>query len=68
VSAADLLEAGQLEDGIDSEMIPGLKVKVSPSTDEKCERCWIHDNTVGQDNNRPTICKRCLNVLDEITT
>ncbi len=68
VSAADMVEAGQLDDGIESETIPGLKVKVAPSSDQKCERCWIHDTTVGQDSNHPTICKRCLNVLDEITT
>ena len=67
VSGADILEAGQLDDGIESETIPGLKVKVSPSTDHKCERCWIHDETVGQDNSHPTICKRCLDVLDEIS-
>jgi len=67
VSGADILEAGQLDDGIESETIPGLKVRVSPSTDQKCERCWIHDETVGQDNSNPTICKRCLDVLDEIS-
>ena len=43
VSAAEIVEAGQVDDGIESETIPGLKIKVSPSTDQKCERCWIHD-------------------------
>jgi len=66
VSAAEIVEAGQVDDGIESETIPGLKIKVSPSSDQKCERCWIHDPTVGQDKNHPTICNRCLDVLDEI--
>ncbi|MBW1852948.1 MAG: isoleucine--tRNA ligase, partial [Deltaproteobacteria bacterium] len=67
VSSAELVQADQLDDGIESETIPGVKIKVSPSNDQKCERCWIHDPTVGQDNNHPTICKRCLDVLEEIT-
>jgi isoleucyl-tRNA synthetase len=65
VSAAEIVEAGQVEDGIESETIPGLKINVSPSSDQKCERCWIHDPTVGQDQEHPTICERCLGVLDE---
>ena len=66
VSSAELVEAGQLETGIESETIPGLMVSVSPSSDQKCERCWIHDPTVGQDSTHGTICDRCLKVLDEI--
>jgi len=66
VSSVDLVEAERFEDGLESEAIPGLKVKVSHSSDQKCERCWIHDPTVGQNNSHPTICKRCLDVLDEI--
>ncbi len=68
VSSSDLVPADQLDDGIESETITGLKVKVAPSADQKCERCWIHDPTVGQDNNHPNICRRCLDVLKEITT
>ncbi|MCP4681341.1 MAG: isoleucine--tRNA ligase [Desulfobacterales bacterium] len=67
VSSVDLVKIDQVEDGLQSELIPGLKVGVAPSPDLKCERCWIHDPTVGSDNNHPTICKRCLNVLNEIT-
>jgi isoleucyl-tRNA synthetase len=66
VSAADIVESSKLDEGIESEIIPGLKVKVSRSTDQKCERCWVHDKTVGLDGNHPTICKRCLDVLEEI--
>ena len=66
VSSAELVEAGQLETGIESETIPGLMVSVSPSSDQKCERCWIHDPTVGQDSTHSTICDRCIKVIDEI--
>jgi isoleucyl-tRNA synthetase len=68
VSSVDMVETNEIEDGLESETIPGLKIKVSPSLDSKCERCWVHDPTVGDDNNQPTICKRCLKALDEIIT
>ena len=66
VSSVDLLEIEQVEGGYESETIPGLKVSVSPSSDPKCERCWIHDPSVEDDKNHPNTCKRCRNVLDEI--
>ncbi|MCP4575120.1 MAG: isoleucine--tRNA ligase [Deltaproteobacteria bacterium] len=67
VSSVKLLDVDQLEDGIESETVPGLKVLVVPSTDPKCERCWMHDATVGDDQEHPTICGRCRNVLNIIT-
>jgi isoleucyl-tRNA synthetase len=68
VSSVDLVEINQLEDGLESDTVSGLKVKVSISTHPKCERCWVHDVTVGRDTNHPTICERCLKVLNEIIT
>ncbi len=68
VSSVDIVAIDQLADNLESETVPGLKVKVSPSVDPKCERCWVHDPTVGEDKTHPTVCKRCLNVLNEITT
>ncbi|OQY45438.1 MAG: isoleucine--tRNA ligase [Desulfobacteraceae bacterium 4572_87] len=66
VSSVKLLNVEQLEGGIESETVPGLKVRVAPSTDPKCERCWMHDATVGDDPKHPTICGRCRNVLNII--
>ncbi len=65
VSSAELVPVDTLDDGLDSETIEGLKIKVVPSGDQKCERCWIHDPSVGQDTNHPTICMKCLNALNE---
>ncbi|SPD73741.1 isoleucyl-tRNA synthetase [uncultured Desulfobacterium sp.] len=65
VSSAEIVPAGELQEGIESETIAGLKVKVTPSSDKKCERCWVHDPTVGVDSSHPTICKRCLDALNE---
>lgn len=66
VSSVDLVEIDQLEGGVESETVPGLKVAVSPSLDPKCERCWIHDPSVGDDKNHPNTCERCQDVLNEI--
>lgn len=67
VSSVNIAEIDRVEGGIKSESIPGLSVMVTPSSDPKCERCWVHDPSVGHDNNHPTICKRCVKVLAEIT-
>lgn len=32
---------------------------------EKCERCWIHRDSVGQDSEHPTICARCAAALKD---
>ena len=67
VSDVEITDIGELADTPENDTTPGLKVKVSPSNAPKCDRCWVHDTTVGEDNTHPTICKRCLKVLNEIT-
>ncbi len=67
VSSAEMVPAETLDGGIESEAVPGLRIKVFPSPNKKCERCWIHDPTVGTDTLHPTICQRCIDVLQEIT-
>src|SRR5690625_3509443 len=32
---------------------------------EKCERCWMASNTVGDNKEHPTLCVRCADVVDE---
>ncbi|MFC1819905.1 isoleucine--tRNA ligase [Thermodesulfobacteriota bacterium] len=66
VSSVHLMPFEEVKNGFDSEEVKGLIVKVTPSDDPKCERCWVHDPTVGQDSAHPTICKRCLNALAEM--
>ena len=66
VSSATIVEIDQLEGGLESEQVPGLKIKVGPSQDQKCERCWIHDPTVGLDGNHPAICEKCIQALADI--
>ncbi|MDO8440180.1 MAG: isoleucine--tRNA ligase [Polaromonas sp.] len=38
-------------------------VQVTPSTAQKCERCWHYRDDVGHDPAHPTICVRCTSNL-----
>ncbi len=40
-----------------------LEIKVTPSTHNKCERCWHYVSTVGVDKAHPSICSRCITNL-----
>jgi isoleucyl-tRNA synthetase len=40
-----------------------LAVSVTPSTAQKCDRCWHYRNDVGADPAHPTICGRCTSNL-----
>ncbi len=66
VSSVDIVPINDLEEGSKAEGLEGLKIQVAPSEDEKCERCWVHDPTTGDDDQHPTICSRCLNALEEM--
>jgi isoleucyl-tRNA synthetase len=66
VSSADIIPINDLEDGSKAEELEGLKTKVAPSEEKKCERCWVHDPTTGDDDRHPTICRRCLDALEEM--
>jgi isoleucyl-tRNA synthetase len=54
--------AAAAPEALETEMA-GLKIGVTRVSEEKCERCWIYDETVGRDADHPTICRRCRDVL-----
>jgi isoleucyl-tRNA synthetase len=41
----------------------GVGCQAQPAEGEKCERCWMHSHTVGQDAAHPTLCARCAAVV-----
>ncbi len=51
------------EGGVSGE-VAGVCVEVKRASGEKCERCWQYAETVGQDVNDPTLCKRCATILN----
>jgi len=66
VSKVNILAGEGLPDAYQSTGIPGLAVRIEPAPGEKCERCWVHDPSVGVDALHKTICARCIKVLDRI--
>ena len=65
VSTVEFVAEGEAEGGYESQDHPGLLVMVMPSPHPKCERCWIHDPTVGQEREHPALCKRCAGIVKE---
>ena len=68
VSSLEIVGVDSVGDGISSEILEGVRIKVVPSTAAKCERCWVHDRAVGQDQDQPTLCARCRQALTEMET
>jgi len=66
VSSVELVDIERLEGSEESESVPGLKIKVGSCSDTKCERCWVHDPTVGDNGAHPKICRRCLSALAQM--
>lgn len=42
---------------------PDFLVMVSKSTSKKCERCWNYREAVGQNEQHPTLCDRCVEAV-----
>ncbi len=48
----------------DETELPGLKLRVARAEGEKCERCWNYSTHVGSHERHPTLCERCVPVVD----
>ena len=66
ISKASLVNDTKPEGAYESQEEKGLYILVEPAEGEKCERCWIHEPTVGANSAHPKICNRCLGILDRI--
>ena len=53
VSKVELVKGGSEE----------INVAVEKAQGEKCERCWVYSDTVGQNSEHPTLCARCAEIL-----
>ena len=63
VSQVSFADADMPEGAYQSVNISGLRISVAPVGEAKCERCWIHDPSVGSDSAHPKICARCVDAL-----
>ena len=48
----------------DATEVEGLRVSVTPSEHEKCERCWHHREDVGTHAEHEGLCVRCVENVD----
>ena len=51
--------AGEIPGAYAGQETEGVWVKVEPAGGEKCQRCWVYDDSVGKIADHPTICSRC---------
>ncbi|KRQ86557.1 Isoleucine--tRNA ligase [Caloramator mitchellensis] len=65
VSKVNLIEGMKTapENAYKGEEIKEIAVSVTQAAGEKCERCWIYSETVGNDAEHPTLCSRCATVV-----
>jgi isoleucyl-tRNA synthetase len=66
VSKATLVKDTTFDGAFESDEIEGLIIAVEPAPGDKCERCWVHDTSVGTHDEQPTICRRCREALVEM--
>jgi len=66
VSEVRLADAATCDDGFLKTEIPGLSIRVTAASGEKCQRCWVYDVSVGKHPERDGICDRCQAVLDSL--
>ena len=60
----DLLQEVFIVSGVELNESEEFSVEVKTADGEKCERCWMYSETVGDDHNHPTLCKRCCDNLE----
>jgi isoleucyl-tRNA synthetase len=63
VSQVALAPASDLTNPVSGVEMPELKIQVAPSSEPKCERCWVRSESVGQFDDHPTLCDRCNDVM-----
>ena len=66
VSAAELRQDEVLEGAWESPDVEGLKIQVQAAAGKKCERCWVHETSVGEIPEHPSICARCRDALSKM--
>lgn len=51
-------------EGMQGENLP-VQIAIERASGEKCERCWMYVDSIGQDSKHPTLCARCAAVVGE---
>ncbi|HEY2352673.1 MAG TPA: isoleucine--tRNA ligase [Candidatus Acidoferrum sp.] len=61
-----VVESAAPDGSVQSEVLPGLSIKIERADGKKCERCWNYSTHVGENPRYPTVCERCSKSLAEI--
>lgn len=43
----------------------GVRVRVAKASGSKCERCWHYEGDIGSSSAHPSLCGRCVAVLEQ---
>jgi isoleucyl-tRNA synthetase len=65
VSQVEIISA-PTEDAKPAAGMVGLSVAIRRADGSKCERCWNYSTHVGESAKFPTVCERCLPVVESI--
>ncbi len=65
-SAALLPKSEKAVDAIESS-VSGLWLNLSPSENDRCDRCWHQTAEIGKDKTHPELCDRCITNLPDGT-
>lgn len=63
-SAVDLQPLSAKPAGAVDTSVTGLAILASASEHQRCDRCWHQTPEVGQDENHPELCGRCIENVD----
>ncbi len=63
VSRVEVFAEGTGEFDSDTLGTQGISITVDKASGEKCERCWVYSDTVGDDSEHPSLCARCVSVV-----
>ncbi|MEJ5375684.1 MAG: isoleucine--tRNA ligase [bacterium] len=66
VSQLEIAEVPITGELLESEELPGLRIRVEQASGSKCPRCWKWDESVSSRADRHNVCARCAGVLDRI--
>ncbi len=62
---SSLQVGGPVADGVLTETTEaGLTIRIAPARGHKCERCWHFAMDIGHHASHPTLCGRCVEVLE----
>lgn len=63
-SGVEILPMTEKPAAVEDSEVAGLAVVAKSSEHARCERCWHQTPEVGQDEEHPTLCTRCIDNVD----